>query len=164
MIKCIHRHNRTERIMGYCYAIRNGRHILACDSCGTAGNVRKRRCIYGWCQPPALCGPCYATLKPTLHGDACRISAEQYQAEKDAEQAILDGGDAISRTGWGSWHDAVPDGYVGRRFEYGDGTSAYRLIPADIDNDRTSKALSDYPEAIDWTNHPGTTTKEVTVR
>lgn len=42
--------------MGY-LTDKSGR--LVCDRCAKTGGVRKRKCPFGYCPPPAFCGDCY---------------------------------------------------------------------------------------------------------
>ena len=145
--------------MGYSYErTASGRHALCCDACGKSGGVRKRTCKYKvthngfsipYCPPPALCSNCYATHKATLH-DGCKAGAEASQAREDARQAQLQSGESLSSVGFGSWHDLVPDGMVGRGFKALDGTMTFVLLPNELDQTR-GDALSAYPEAVPWT-------------
>ncbi len=93
-------------VMGYCFDYR-GR--LACDGCGIAGGVRKRKCAYkvaypgysiAYCSPPALCSPCYKKYGGLrgIHGDACRDGAAASQAEIAADEARSAVGDLRLRS------------------------------------------------------------------
>jgi hypothetical protein len=162
--------------MGYCYERGpSGRHILCCDSCGHAGGVRKRTCPFKvttpeghklpYCYPSALCSECYTKHKATLHKD-CEAAAARSQLEYDEEKRMLEAGESKSKVGFGSWHELVPDGMVGRGFQAKDGTMTYVLLPSELDQTR-GNWLSAYPEAEPWTamaeqNRP-TTTKEVSL-
>ena len=71
--------------MGYCYT-REG--LLCCDSCGNAGGVRKARCPFGYCPPPALCVECRKTnahklTKAAHRGYGCEAGIRKSQ-ERDA--------------------------------------------------------------------------------
>jgi hypothetical protein len=144
---------------------------LCCDACGQAGNVRKRQCpfkvltdslrgprvLLHYCSPPALCPECYEKHKATLH-DRCRHGAAASQVEYDLTEAALDAGDAFSVCAWGDWKDGVPKGMVGVCFKSRQG-ERYCLVPQAEHSG--GKPLSAYSEVIDWTDHPGTTTKLV---
>lgn len=78
--------------MGYCYDTRTGQ--LVCDQCGTHGGVRKVRCTYGYCPPPALCGSCRSDRELMARHRAhctehCKPAAEEYAAEQAAKSAAL---------------------------------------------------------------------------
>jgi len=73
--------------MGYCYGS-NG--ALLCDGCGDDQGVKKRRCTYGWCQPPALCEHCHTT-KPANHS-RCKEPAARFRASEQRRKELLDKG------------------------------------------------------------------------
>lgn len=83
--------------MGYCYE--NGR--LVCDACSVAdGTVRKVRCKYGYCPPPAMCKRCrgdrerMATFRAYCDAN-CRVSSAEYKAREARKEALLDAGEFI---------------------------------------------------------------------
>jgi hypothetical protein len=95
--------------MGYCYEGRK----LCCDVCGVAGGVRKRKCSYGYCKPPAVCGECWKTYRVKFRAgcdDHCRTGKARFEAEKAAERALLDEGHYTRRSAVGD-HDA-PEGWT----------------------------------------------------
>lgn len=159
--------------MGYSYGqTASGSWALACDRCPTAGGVRKRTCTYKvltdslhggrhalpYCSPPALCSPCYAAVGGAkgLHA-RCAEGAAASQAEYDAVEARLDAGEFISASGFGSWHEHVPDGFVGRIFR-GRAGERYALIPEDADK---HSVLSDVVGAKPWCGPDGTVSTDV---
>ena len=73
--------------MGYCYSSSGA---LVCDGCGDDQGVRKRRCTYGWCQPPALCSHCHTT-KPSDHS-GCKEPAEKWRKRQERHKELLDQG------------------------------------------------------------------------
>jgi hypothetical protein len=154
--------------MGHCY---DSRGRLVCDQCGEAdGTAKARHCTYKvltdsirggraslhYCYPPDLCKGCYEALKPTLHGEECKTGAARSQADYDHTEALLDQGEYFSITGFGDWHELVPEGYVGRCFKGRKGEK-WVLIPKDDDK---SNILSEIKTAKPWSPHPGETTKE----
>lgn len=153
--------------MGYCYDSRSG--ALVCDSCGCSGGVRKRTCPHKvdglpYCSPPALCKECYKQEGGIRMHDRCKEPAAARQRERYEQQRMLDGGALLVRTAWGSWHDDVPKGFAGVRFEGKDGTSEYRLIPSESYTPPSGVRplyLHEYDDALPWENHPGVTTKRI---
>lgn len=91
-----------EKKMGYCYSSTGA---LVCDGCGDDQGVRKRRCTYGWCQPPALCSHCHTT-KPEDHS-RCKEPAAKWRANQDRRKELLDKGHYVrsSALGVGSGDD-----------------------------------------------------------
>ena len=143
--------------MGYGYG-RNpqtGKLVLACDHCGKAeGKTRKRTCphrvrsAFGgslpYCPAPALCPPCYAVKKDTLH-EACAAPAKQRTEEEWLKEFRFIGGDLEVKAAFGDWCPTVPPGTTGVLF--GDGSKKeYRLVSS-YDQRRW---LSEYPEAQPW--------------
>jgi hypothetical protein len=129
--------------MGYSFERQdNGRAVLCCDNCPTAGGVRKRRCCYKvryhdggshpYCPAPALCGACFAKLGGTkgIHAQ-CAVGAASSQAREDTLKAAIDAGQHLHTASWGSWHDKVPEGSVGASFRGLGGTEEYRLLTDD---------------------------------
>lgn len=144
--------------MGYCYerTIHGGMR-LCCDKCGKSGGVRKRTCPHKvdhrdgtkplpYCYPAALCSPCYAAEKKTLHA-TCAADAAQRQAEIDAHRARLEQGEWAVSSGWGSWADWVPEGWTGVIFRNINGDEQKWIVPADQYNPGSKRYLSDYPDA-----------------
>ena len=155
--------------MGYCYGTSptTGRQLLACDGCGSIGSTRKRTCPYKvlqstfrtrsdvrrpvpYCPAPAYCPACYAERKGAgaLH-PFCKDAAKQAEAEQDAIQAALDGGEYLVCSASGDWRDDVPTGYVAVTFwnKAMDEIEVY-LPKADYDPRGKSK-LSDYhPDSL----------------
>lgn len=133
--------------MGYGYGYNaNGRECLACDSCGTVGGVRKRRCTFkvltdslrskdrfliDYCPAPALCGPCLKKeggIRKVHAG--CEVGAGMAQTRYDAIQKLLDEGKHLLTSASGDWHEEVPEGMVRATFNannYSD--EQHRLIP-----------------------------------
>lgn len=75
--------------MGFIYDKHNR---LCCDNCSQSGGVKKRRCTYNWCPPPALCDECYKALRTELkeyHKKHCKQAHEEYQAQQQSEQELL---------------------------------------------------------------------------
>jgi hypothetical protein len=145
--------------MGYSYGrTRTGRHGLACDKCGTVGNVRKRACRFRvsdeggitlpWCPAPALCNPCFTQLGGSagLHGDACRDGAAVAQADYDRTAERLAAGDKHVRVAYGDWHAQVPTGSVLVGFTGSDRVMVYRLMPKGAY--KGCGFLSDYVDSI----------------
>jgi hypothetical protein len=86
--------------MGYCYEGRR----LCCDSCAVAGGVRKRRCKYNYCPPPALCAPCYASKRAKLReycDTHCKPASERYAAQRARDQELLAAGHYLRRSAMG---------------------------------------------------------------
>lgn len=149
--------------MGYCYSRTGG---LACDKCGAAGGVRKRCCAYtvlcdslrgarqrlDYCPAPALCSACYKQAGGLrgVHGEACRDGAAASQAKYDAIEARLDAGESFVIAGYGR---GVPAGMAGVGFRSRAGDS-WRLIPEADYDPQAKPALSDYPDAQPWPDHP----------
>jgi hypothetical protein len=80
--------------MGYCYDW-NGR--LACDSCGTTGEVRKQKCPFGYCPSPALCPQCKAKYADTLRQGwhkrrKCDLYALQSRLRDEERQGLIRAG------------------------------------------------------------------------
>ena len=140
--------------MGYCYDLRNR---LVCDSCGDSGKTRKRTCPFKvhypeggslpYCYPSALCPPCYAKHKATLHA-GCKDAAAKRNAELNVEGVRLAAGELKVKAAWGDWHADVPDGFSGVYFK-GATSEAYKLVPKG--DYKGSGWLSDFPNALDWT-------------
>lgn len=172
--------------MGYSYG-RNaaGNWALACDNCGDVGSVRKRPCRFKvlgdshrtmdgkrhalpYCQPPALCSPCFTRLGGTrgVHGDECRDGAAYFQARADAKEAALDAGLGLVAAAWGDWQEYVPEGMTGVLFTgRASKPEFYRLVPADSYHPGAKPALTDYPEAVPWCGPDGkASTKETAPR
>jgi len=83
--------------MGYCYEGKK----LCCDVCGCTGGVRKRKCPYGYCQSPAVCGGCWKTYRVKFHShcdEHCRAAKALYDAERVVEQALLEEGHYVRRS------------------------------------------------------------------
>ncbi len=135
---------------GYGYGAR-GRLVLACDSCGKTGGVRKRTCPYKvtgtslrsptrtrwslpYCPAPALCADCYKNHGGLrgVHGDSCKNGAAAYQARYDAEQARLESGDSQVTTRYGSWAEGVPDGHVKVVYRSLDGRETVKILPKGV--------------------------------
>jgi hypothetical protein len=138
--------------MGYCFDYR-GR--LACDGCGIAGGVRKRRCAYKvdgvpYCPAPALCPDCYKQHGGLrgVHGDECRDGAAQSQARADADKARIAAGDFKSRSAFGDWHELVPENKVGLLF-YGQG-DPFGILVDDADYDNKSVWFFDLKSYQPW--------------
>lgn len=141
--------------MGYSYD-KGGR--LCCDRCGKAGGVRKRTCPHRvtypggaslpYCPARARCDDCLRAEggNAKLHA-ACAAPAAARTLEEARKAARLAAGDLECRTGWGSWHPAVPAGWVGRRFVGTSGQESFFLIPDAVDDAAGSYFLSDYREA-----------------
>jgi hypothetical protein len=142
--------------VGYSYSF-DGK--LCCDACGKSGGVRKRTCPYRvnyadggslpYCYPAALCGECYRQRRATLHTDCGDGAAKRTAAEAD-RAARLAAGDLEVRAAFGSWHQTVPDGFVGVLFR-GSAREERRLIPAADYNPGIRRYLSEYAETRDWT-------------
>ena len=147
--------------MGYSYDLR-GR--LACDSCGSCGQTRKRTCparvryagggSLPYCQPAALCPACYQRHKATLHA-GCREGAAKRTAEEAAKQARLAAGELEVAAAWGSWQPTVPEGYVGVCFRGLGGAEVYRLIRKAEYDPSVRRYLSEYAETGDWRDPHG---------
>jgi hypothetical protein len=155
--------------MGYSYRYNErGSLVLACDNCGQAGGVRKRRCPHkvlassercvdgqrheiDYCPAPALCDDCYRTLRPTLHAN-CAEGARASQGEYDERQRRLEAGELYVLAAWGDWHDEVPSGMVGVLFGGSRWGVAERKMLVREDDYAPGKRpwLSDYPTAIAW--------------
>lgn len=126
--------------MGYGYGWSDsGRMALACDQCGAVGGVRKRPCRFKvshdgyslpYCPAPALCNPCFKGLGGSkgVHGERCREGAEVSQRAEDERQAGLAAGRLLRRGAWGSWHENVPEGWVGVAFHGQGDVVEYRLV------------------------------------
>lgn len=75
--------------MGYTYE--NGR--LCCDNCGKSGGVRRRKCTYGWCPPPAVCPDCWKggvrDKERRFHEERCKAPAAAYAAKERERQKLL---------------------------------------------------------------------------
>lgn len=157
--------------MGYCYD-NAGR--LCCDSCGTAGNVRKNTCPHKvhyadgsslpYCPPPALCPAC---LKK--HGGTAKIHAgcKEHAARSNAREVEnarrYAAGELKRGAAWGDWHEKVPAGMVGVLFNNpSTGQERYKLIEAARYN--AHEWLSEFEPLTDWTDHPGARTKQVDVK
>lgn len=81
--------------MGYSFESRGGRSLLCCDSCGTAGGVRKVPCPAGYCPAVALCAGCRkdpvkkARLAAMHVENDCKGASERFAAKLAAEAAVL---------------------------------------------------------------------------
>lgn len=90
--------------MGYSYdAITNA---LCCDECGKSGGVRKVKCPFGWCPPPALCAECKANpkLKVALtkewhRKNGCEASMLRFQAENQYRAHLAETGHHVLKAG-----------------------------------------------------------------
>lgn len=164
--------------MGYSYGYDgiSGRVLLACDSCGNAGGVRKRTCTHKvshlnettgtthnlpWCQPPALCSPCFKTHGggKAIHAD-CAEGAAAAQTRENEKTARMRRGDAIVASAFGSWHESVPEGSTGVIFRGCGGVEVCKLVPADEYDSAQKLFLSCYPDAAPW-DGPDRVSKEV---
>ena len=155
--------------MGYSYGRNSrGNMALSCDGCGTCEGVRKRTCPHkvtgytltgprvalNYCPPPAYCGACLAARGGNAKVHAgCTDGAARMQADADAKQATLDAGGLLVMAAFGSWQDTVPAGMVGVKFTGRAGDSWGLVAEGDYDPGKRP-ALSDYPGAADWTDHP----------
>lgn len=146
--------------MGYSYTqSSSGRWALSCDACGKGGGVRKRTCPHKvhypegyalpYCYPAALCNACYATRKTTLHAD-CREGAAKRNEQETARAARLAAGELEVRSAYGDWHERVPAGFVGVRFEGTGDTEAFRLMLNAEYQPGEKHWLSDYPTTQVW--------------
>ena len=72
--------------MGFIYATRNGRQVLACDVCMDSP-ARKIPCPYGYCQATASCANCKPRVKAADHSH-CKQRSE----EMKFDQAAMRGG------------------------------------------------------------------------
>ena len=138
---------------------------LSCDHCGTVGGVRKRTCLYKvsssglrsggrrivmpYCPAPAYCGACFTERGGTkkIH-ENCKVPAERSQAEYDAERAKLETGEFHVTSAFGSWHDSVPEEYVGVYFQNLNGDEVFTLLLAGDYNPSTKPWLSDYQNVL----------------
>jgi hypothetical protein len=146
--------------MGYS-TDRSGR--LCCDSCGTAGGVRKRTCTQlvtlenghkiPYCPAPAYCAECFKAKGGSrgVHGETCREGAARSSERYAHERARLEAGDLRVRSAFGSWHETVPEGYAGVIFQGLDEEETYRLIPIVLYDQRgESPFLSDLATSYPW--------------
>ena len=145
--------------MGYSYGrTASGRLALSCGACGKLGGVRKRTCEYRvyyadgtslpYCPAPALCGPCFAERRVSLHAD-CRESAARSTEKEAAKGRRLAAGDSIVAARWGDWHETVPTGKVGAVYRAADGTETWILT----DEAHMPRWLSEAMLAEPWMPH-----------
>lgn len=113
--------------MGYCTRIdrRTGRELLVCDSCGGTGEVRKRRCPFGYCYPPALCPACHLKhkhgRKATHRGFGCDAKHAAFVAERHREAELAAAGVPVRCSALNARTPDEPD-RVHVLFRTGDGT------------------------------------------
>lgn len=152
--------------MGYSYGPRG----LCCDSCGQSGNgTRRRPCPHKvtypqdgpgrslpYCPAPALCPECLKREGGTraIHARCAEPAAAA--SRKNAEIATkVASGDPQVMSAYGSWHEHVPEGWVGVMFAPNRTDrwreQTHKLVPSAAYADRPDDAfLSDFPDAIDW--------------
>lgn len=79
--------------MGYCYDAISG--MLVCDGCGKHGGVRKVRCPFGYCPPPALCQDCRtkhrAEFTKASHAECAREVEAMRRAEAETAAHLAAG-------------------------------------------------------------------------
>lgn len=115
--------------MGFCYDAITKK--LACDICGVANKVRKRKCPVGYCPSNALCPSCYAKNKSkfTIAHHADCVAGMARQRAKDAHEA------AVLASGVGVRCAALNEnGRVKVWFRYKDGKTEVRYMSADTYN------------------------------
>ena len=155
--------------MGYCYfGSGPNKNKLCCDACGD-GIGRKRTCTekvdgLPYCPAPSLCKECFKKEggSKKIHAQ-CKEPADRSRAERAAKQAKLDQGLLLRAAAFGDWHETVPEGWVGAAFE-GLNKIEWVLVPekdwdAALVNARDD--LTEFPNAIPWIWHPGSTTKQI---
>lgn len=84
--------------MGYCTRVNpgTGREQFVCDSCGRPGGVRRRRCPFGYCPPPAFCNGCHKThawgRKATHQARGCDVKHAEFVADRERAAAFIAAG------------------------------------------------------------------------
>lgn len=148
--------------MGYSYSASGA---LVCDECGKTGGVRKRPCPFGYCYPPALCGPCNtetgASRKARHVGLGCEKGHAEHVAREARRRALLEGGAALRCSARG---ETGPDGRyrVHVLFRKADGSTVGRymgketydaiplLVDATPEDFAKLGAVTDAPAAFTW--------------
>jgi hypothetical protein len=120
--------------MGYCYEGNR----LVCDACSVAdGTVRKVRCKYGYCQPPAMCRGCrgdrekMATFRAYCDTN-CREASAEFAAREARKEAMLDAGEYIRTSARSTESGLVAVLFSNRAGEdkvYLMDTDTYRAVP-----------------------------------
>jgi hypothetical protein len=116
--------------MGYCYEGRK----LCCDVCGVAGGVRKRKCQYGYCTPPAVCKGCWPTARPRIRSvcdDSCAPAAKKLAESRRRERELLARGEFLrcSAVGRDETVEVWFRNAKGERRVFSMGRGTYRAIP-----------------------------------
>lgn len=84
--------------MGYCTRVNpgTGREQFVCDACGRAGGVRRRRCPFGYCYPPAFCDDCHKAhawgRKATHRERGCDVRHAEFVADRERAAASIAAG------------------------------------------------------------------------
>lgn len=90
--------------MGYCTRVdrRTGRELLVCDRCGQTGGVRRRRCPFGYCYPPAFCRECHLREKwghkATHRKHGCEEKHLAFAAKQQREAELVAAGVPVRRS------------------------------------------------------------------
>ena len=166
--------------MGYSYSRNaNGRMVLDCDGCGE-NPARKVRCPFTvsyadggtlpYCQAPALCAKCRGDhgTKAAHRANGCETGAAKAQAREADRAAKALTGVLVTIAAWGSWHETVPNGFVGVAATPGGlrqagQTAAYYLVPQDEYRARSDGYV--IREGLDaWTGpEGGAITKQIAI-
>lgn len=95
--------------MGYSYTTSG---LLCCDICGSSGGVRKYRCPWGWCQPPAACGYCRKKraelfVRPYHRALGCEKNHKRAVVEQEHRTMLLTNGKAVRCSALNAQDDQV---------------------------------------------------------